>query len=506
MGYPTILQAVPIFARGAMMRMLVAGEWRNASDGGEIDVVDPGTGELIDTVPVATEEDIARVIEGARHGRKSMAAMPAHERSAILTRGAQRLEDEHEAVARMLAQENGKPIRQTREEVSAAARIIRGFGEEAKRIFGRQVPMDAVPGHEQHVAFTIRQPVGVVFAVAPFNYPLERYAHKVAAGLGAGNAVIGKPPSACPLTLLYLARILEEAGLPPGAHQMVTGSGSRVGPPIAASPEVQMVSVTGSVETGAELGRICAETMKPFHAELGGNDATIVCADADLELAASGVVLSRLARGNGQICCSVKRVLVDRRVVHDFTEIIADKAAALRVAYQLSEDSDVGPLITEAAARQVIARVEEAVAAGAILVGGGAREGPYVAPTVLGDVPVEVPLFREETFGPVVPIVAFDDVDQAVAMANDSPYGLQASLFTKDVNTALRVAYRLEAGGVIINWGSAVRSEILPFGGLKLTGHGRESVHDTMLSMTEQKVVLFYGALAAQELPASSSL
>jgi acyl-CoA reductase-like NAD-dependent aldehyde dehydrogenase len=478
------------------MRMLIAGEWCEASDGAVIDVVDPGTGELIDTVPAATDADIARVIAAAQQGRRAMAAMPAHERSAILIRAATRLEDEREGIARMLAQENGKPIRQTREEVDAAVRIIRGFGEEAKRIFGRQVPMDAVPGSEQHVAFTIRQPVGVIFAVAPFNYPLELYAHKVAAALGAGNAVIGKPPSACPLTLLHLAEILEQAGLPPGAHQLITGSGSRIGPPIAASPGVQMVTVTGSVETGIELGRVCAETMKPFHAELGGNDATIVCADADLEQAATGIVMGRLARGNGQICCSVKRVLVDRHVVAEFTGILARQAAALRVEYQLSEDSDVGPLISEAAAAMVVDRVQEAVAAGATLVSGGTREGSFVAPTVLGDVPVDVPLFREETFGPVVPIVAFDSIEEAIALANDSPYGLQAAVFTRDISTAMRVAYGLEAGGVIVNWGSAVRSEILPFGGLKLTGHGRESVHDTMLSMTHQKVVLLYDALA----------
>lgn len=478
------------------MRMLIAGEWRDASDGAIIDVVDPGNGESIATVPSATDADVARAIEAAQDGRRVMAAMPAHRRSAILIRTADRMVAEREDLARMLAQENGKPIRQTREEIDAAARIIRGFGEEAKRIFGRQVPMDASPGSENHVAFTIRQPVGVVVAIAPFNYPVELYAHKVGAALGAGNAVIGKPPSDCPLTLLRLAAILEEEGLPAGAHQMITGSGARIGPILAASVGVQMVTVTGSVETGVELGRICAESMKPFHAELGGNDATIVCADADLERAATGIVMGRLARGNGQICCSVKRVLVARSVVDEFVRILAGQAAELKVEHQLSETSDIGPLITEAAAVEVVARIEEAVANGATLVSGGTRVGSYVAPTVLRDVPADTPLFCNETFGPVVPVVAFDTIDEAVSLANDSPYGLQAAVFTENINTAMRIAYGLEVGGVIVNWGSAVRSELLPFGGLKLTGHGRESVHDTMLSMTEQKVILLHDALA----------
>jgi acyl-CoA reductase-like NAD-dependent aldehyde dehydrogenase len=481
------------------MRMLIAGEWCDAADGAAIDVVDPGTGAFIDSVPAATDEDVARALASAAAARRVMAAMPAHERSAVLARTADRLVEEREALARMLAEENGKPIRQTREEVDAAARIIRGFGEEAKRLFGRQVPMDAVPGFEDHVAFTVRQPIGVVLAIAPFNYPLELYAHKVGAAIGAGNAVIGKPPSACPLTLLRLAAILDECGLPPGAHQMITGSGARLGPQLAASPSVQMVTVTGSIETGVELGRICAETMKPFHAELGGNDATIVCSDADLERAAQGIILGRLARGNGQICCSVKRVLVAREVVDEFTHILARQTALLKVGHQLSEDSDVGPLITESAAIGVIKRVEEAVTAGATLISGGSRDGSYVAPTLLRDVPVDAPLYCEETFGPVVPIVAFDTIEQAVELANESPYGLQAAVFTRDISTAMRVAYGLQVGGVIVNWGSAVRSEILPFGGLKLTGHGRESVHDTMLSMTEQKVILLHGALAVPE-------
>jgi acyl-CoA reductase-like NAD-dependent aldehyde dehydrogenase len=245
------------------------------------------------------------------------------------------------------------------------------------------------------------------------------------------------------------------------------------------------------------LGRIAAEHMKPFHAELGGNDASIVCADADLGLAARGIIMGRLARGNGQICCSVKRVLVDRRVMADFVRILAAQAADLVVGDQLSEDTDVGPLISEVAAETVMARVDRALGAGATLVTGGTREGAFVTPTVLTDVLLDEPVFCEETFGPVLPVVAFDTLEQAVAMANDSRYGLQAAVFTRDLSTAVSVAWALEAGGVIVNWASAVRAENLPFGGLKMSGHGREGLHDTLLSMTEQKVVLLYDALTA---------
>jgi lactaldehyde dehydrogenase len=477
------------------MQMLIDGAWTGASDGGTIAVRNPGNGELIDTVPAATATDVARAIEAAQAGRRAMAALPAHERSAILVRASERLINALDEVAQLLARENGKPVRQTREEVGAAARILRGFGEEATRLFGRQVPMDAVPGFERHVAFTVRQPIGVVAAIVPFNYPVELYAHKVGAALAAGNAVIGKPPSECPLALLWLARLLEQSGLPRAGHQMVTGPGSRIGPLLATSPGIQMVTVTGSVEMGVEMAQLAAQHMKPFHAELGGNDATIVCADADLELAAEGIVMGRLARGNGQICCSVKRVFVDRTVHDELARVLAAKAKSLNVGDQLDEACDVGPLISEEAAIAVQGRIDEAVAAGATVLAGGGRRGTYVEPTVLVDVRRDEPLFRQETFGPVVPLVPFDTLDEAIEMANDTPYGLQAAVFTHDVSTAMEVAYRLEAGGVIVNWSSAVRSENLPFGGRKMSGHGRESVQDTMLAMTEVKTILLYDVL-----------
>ena len=480
-----------------MASMLLDGEWVGASDGATRVVSNPGTGERIDEVPIATERDLLRAIEAAQRARERMRALPAHERARILVEVAGRLEADRPALAELLARENGKPIRQTREEVGAAARIFRGFGEEAKRLFGRVMPMDAVPGMERHFAVTIRQPLGVVAAIVPFNYPVELWAHKAAAALAAGNVLISKPPTPCPLTLLAVARLLEEAGLPRGGHQMLTGPGESLGRVLAESPGVQLVTVTGSVETGVALARAAAGSLKRLHAELGGNDASIVCADADLGKAAEAIVMGRLARGNGQICCSVKRVLVHASVKAALADRLASWARRLSVGDQLLETTEVGPLISVAAAEEVVDRVRRAVQAGALLLAGGSRRGAFVDPTVLLDVPPAATVFREETFGPVVPLVGFSNLDEAISLANDSPYGLQSAVFTRDISTALSVAHRLEAGGVMVNWGSALRAETLPFGGIKMSGMGREGVHDTLLEMTEQKAILFHDALSA---------
>ncbi len=484
-----------------LARMLIDAEWVESTDGRRQSVRNPGTGEMIDSVPIATDGDVQRAIAAAQHGKQAMRRLPAHERARILSEVGRRLLEDREELAVLLARENGKPIRQTREELSAAARVFQGFAEEAKRVFGRAMRMDAVPGLESHIAITVREPVGVVAAIVPFNYPVELYAHKVAAALAAGNAVIGKPPSECPLALLKLAAIIEQAGLPRAGHQMITGRGSLIGPILAGDPGVQLISVTGSVEVGVELSRLAAPGLKRVLAELGGNDAFIVCADADVAKAAEAIVLGRLARGNGQICCAVKRVFVHESVSDELGRQLTERAGQLRVGDQLDEATDVGPLITEAAAKGVEASIAEAVRAGARLTAGGGRRGAYVEPTVLVDVPRDAAVFRSEVFGPVVPLVTFGSIDEAVSMANDSPYGLQAAVFTQDVSAAFEIANRLEAGGVIVNWSSALRAENLPFGGVKLSGHGREGIHDTLDEMTVQKVILFHNVLAGTRGP-----
>lgn len=478
------------------MKMLIDGSWVDAKSGKTREVTNPATNEVIDTVPEAGVEDLELVLRAAQQGKERMRRMPAHRRSEILAAAAGHMQSRHEELSRLLAMENGKPIRQTREELSAAIRIFRGFAEEAKRIFGKAVSLDSVPGMERHFAVTVRQPVGVVAAIVPFNYPVELYAHKGPAALAAGNAVVVKPPSDCPLTLLKIAEILEESGLPPGAHQVVTGPGETVGDYLSSAHGIDLISVTGSTVVGKRISRLAADTLKRVHLELGGNDATIVCADANLEQAAEAVILGRLARGNGQICCAVKRVFTEGSIHEEFTDILSRKTEALVVGDQLDELTDVGPLITEKAAMQVEQDINEAVSLGGRIRTGGSRSGGFIRPTVITEVPTSARMISDETFGPVVPVAAFTTIDQAVEYANASQYGLQAAIFTESLTRALDIAHRLDVGGVIVNWSSAVRVENLPFGGVKMTGHGRESIHDTLNDMTEQKTILMYNALS----------
>jgi acyl-CoA reductase-like NAD-dependent aldehyde dehydrogenase len=478
------------------MKMLIGEQWVESSDKTWMTIHNPGTGEEIDKVPKATLQDMETAVAAAQKGKLAMSQLTALQRYEILIRISQAIEGRVAELGRLLARENGKPINQTRAEVAVTANIFRGFAEEAKRIFGRVMPMDAVRGNERHFAITIRQPLGVVAAIVPFNYPVELWGHKAASALAAGNAVISKPPSACPLTLLEIARMMQDCQLPPYAHQMVTGPGEVIGDYLARSKGIQLVTVTGSTSVGVRIAQLAAENLKKVHMELGGNDALIILADCDLDKAVDAVVLGRLARGNGQICCAVKRIFVEAQIYEQFADALAKKAMALKMGDQLQDDTDVGPLISEGAAREVEEFVNGAVEAGAKLLTGGHRHNAFYEPTVLSEVKPDMKMFKEEVFGPVAPLVPFTSLEDAIRMANDSPYGLQSAVFTRDINKALDIAYKLEAGGVIINWSSALRVETLPFGGIKMSGHGREGVHDTLEEMTDQKTIIVHNAFS----------
>ncbi|GAA1009800.1 aldehyde dehydrogenase [Acrocarpospora pleiomorpha] len=454
-----------------------------------IAVLNPGTGEHLGEVPDLDAREVAAVVEAAQEGQRAMAALPAHRRAELLLTIAGRIEAEKDDLAELLAAENGKPIPQTRGEVEAAIRIFRGYAGEATRLFGRQIPLDAVPGLERHLAVTTREPLGVVAALVPFNYPVELYAHKAAAALAAGNAVVVQPPAKCPLALTRVAELIATVGLPEHAHQLVTG-GVAVSQSLATLPGIAAISLTGSTAAGRAIATLAAGTLKKVFLELGGNDALIVCDDADPEEAAKAVVLGRLARGNGQICCAVKRVYAQDGIHDAFLASLLDQTAKLVVGDQLQESTDVGPLITEDAAERVSAAVDRLIVDGANLVAGGSRRGAFVDPVVLTDVPAESAAFAEEIFGPVAPVARFTDPMEAVRLANQSPYGLHAAVFTRDVSRAFTLARHLDVGGVVINGSTALRAENLPFGGTKDTGGYREGLHETVLDFTRQKSII----------------
>ncbi|WIY52596.1 aldehyde dehydrogenase family protein [Devosia sp. YIM 151766] len=479
------------------MDMLINSIWTQASDGAFDAVTNPATGETIDTVPRATMADVDAAVAAAQSGRRFMADLPAYRRYEILEAVARRIEANQANLGAKLCRENGKRLAETTSEVGVAARIFRGYAEEAKRIFGRTFPLDTIPGREKSLALTTREPVGVVVAIVPFNYPVELWSHKVAGGLAAGNAVITKPPEDCPLVMLEIARYLEEAGLPKAAHQVVTG-GREVGEALVRAPDVQMITMTGSTAAGIRILEVAAKTLKKVHVELGGNDATIVCADADIPATAAALVAGRFTSGNGQICCAVKRVLVQRSVYAPLLEAVVAITKSLRIGDPSDSATDVGPLINRRGAERVEAQIAQAVADGAVVVAGGTRRDNFIEPTILTGVTPGTPAFAEETFGPVLPFLVYDDFEEALTLANDSPYGLQAAIFTNDMRRIMRAYEVLDVGTVVVNHTTAVRVETLPFGGNRGSGNTREGMHDTLHDMTKQKTLLLsevFGAI-----------
>jgi len=477
------------------MKMLIDGTWVDASDGKVLEVRNPATGELMDTVPAATDADAARAVAAAVRARPLIAAMPAHKRARLLHRVADRMQADRDKLVNLLTRENGKTLREIDGwEIDAAIRILRGYAEEGKRLYGHYVPLHGIPNLENSFAVTFHRPIGVVVAIVPFNYPVELWSHKVASAIAAGNAVITKPPEECPLTMLTIASYFEEEGLIPGVHQMVTGYGEVVGAHFAASPDVQLISFTGSTEVGKKIARAAADNLKKVQLELGGNDATIIMGDVDPDVAAEALVAGRFTSGNGQICCAVKRVLIDDAIFDQVRAAVLRRTAVLVVGDQTRRETDVGPLISERAAQHVEAQISQAVADGATLEAGGARRGNFIEPTVLTNVALDSAAFQDEIFGPVLPLVRFKGIDEAVRIANHSRYGLQAAIFTNDMRSIMNAAIRLDVGTVVVNHQSAMRVECLPFGGVKNSGNGREGFMESLKSMSETQSVVFKDA------------
>ena len=468
------------------MKMLLDRQWVDRPQ--QIEVRNPQDNSLVDTVPRATAADMETAIAAAVAGFERARAMPVHQRMDILRRTANILADKHEDYARIIASEGIKTIREARKEVTRCIETIRISAEEARRLNGETIPFDQMPGSENRVGYYSREPIGVIGAITPFNDPLNLVAHKVGPALAGGNAVIVKPDSKTPLSALWLARAVHDAGIPPGVLQVITGPGREIGDVLVTDPRVRMISFTGGLSTGKAI--MSKMGLKKVGMELGSNCPVIVMDDADPDLALAANV-SGAFWAAGQNCLHVQRLLVQDSIYDEFKRRFVAAAEAYQVGDKLDEATDMGPLINEKAAIGVEKMVDEAVAAGAVLLTGGRRDGTFYAPTVLENVPDPVSLACEEIYGPVTLLYRFTALDEAVARANDVNYGLQAGIFTRDLGTAFKAASALEAGAVMINDSTDYRIDAMPFGGVKGSGLGREGIKFALQEMTEPKVVCF---------------
>ncbi len=469
------------------MKMLLDGRWVDRPQ--RMEVRDPQDGRLIDTTPLATADDMRAAINAAVAGACRARCLPTHQRMALLHGAADHIAARHEEFARTIASEGIKTIREARKETTRCIDTIRISAEESRRVAGETIPFDQRPGSENRLGFYVREPLGIIGAITPFNDPLNLVAHKVGPALAAGNAIIVKPDSKTPLSALKLAEAIDQTGLlPQGMLQVITGRGSEVGDVLVRDPRVRMISFTGGLEVGEAIMHKIG--LKKVGMELGSNSPVIVMPDADLDRAVAANV-SGAFWAAGQNCLHVQRLLLHDYIYDRFVALFIDCTERYRVGDKQDEATDMGPLINEASARRVEAMVAEAIAAGATLLTGGKRWGSFYAPTLLENVPRSCALSREEVYGPVTLLYRFDTLDQAIALANDVAYGLQAGIFTRDLQAAFRAARELHCGGVMINESTDYRIDAMPFGGVKGSGLGREGVTFAVQEMTEPKVVCF---------------
>ena len=450
-------------------------------------VVDKYTGETIGRVAIASEETVERAIASAYEAFPAYSRTPAHLRAGILNRTVDLLERYREEFATLLCREVGKPWKYATMEVSRAMETFRFSAEEAKRIHGETVPTDAGVAGEGRVGFYLRRPVGVVAAITPFNFPLNLVAHKVGPALAAGNTVVLKPASATPLTSIRLAEVLEEAGLPPHAINVVVGPGSKVGERLVSDTRVRKISFTGSATVGESIARRAG--LKKITMELGSNSATIIEPDANLDEAVPRCVVSAFSN-SGQVCISLQRLYVQRRIFSEFTKRFVEATRLLKVGNPLERDCDIGPMIDEREAIRVESWIGEAVAQGAKVLVGGNRVGQTLHPTILTNVQPHMKVMCAEVFAPVVSLVEYESFEDAVRMVDQSAYGLQAGIFTNDLRKAFYAMDQIDAGGIIINDTSAFRLDHAPYGGNKMSGLGREGVRFAIDEMTTIKMMV----------------
>lgn len=463
------------------------GKWYFPGNGKFLDVRSPIDNSVIARISVAEESHAEKILADAADARPTIRRLPAIDRMNIMVKASSMLQEQFESMRDAIVINNGKTLADAGGEIKATMHRLTLVFEEASKIFGEYLPGDWAEENIGKYALVIREPVGVVLAIAPFNYPLFITYTKAIPALLAGNSVIIKPPSSDPLPALLMAEILIKAGLPPAAISIITGHGS-IGSYMAKHSTVDMLTFTGSTEIGEKLSEISG--IKKIHLELGGKGVAIVLDDADLEGAAS-MVLSGSLKNAGQRCDAISRVLVQRGASSRFQELLVQGIKSWTVGDPRKEESKIGPLIDSDAVKRVMRLIDDAVKKGAKLVHGGKSNGNFVEPTLLLDVPLDADVMWEETFGPVVPVATFNTVEEAIEISNKSEYGLDSAVFTKSLHSAWKVSKRLEVGEVTVNNFPAHGVGFFPFGGVKESGLGREGIGYSIDEFTNMKTIVF---------------
>lgn len=466
---------------------IINGEQRISAEAEMMEVRNPYSGELIAVITCASNDDVKQAIEGAQSVfQLTMRQMPAYERSKILRKASLLLEERSEQFARCISEEAGKPIVEARAEVTRAIQVLLFASEEAKRLYGEQIPMDSAIGGENQIGIAKRVPVGVIAAITPFNFPLNLVLHKVAPAIAVGNTVVLKPAEKTPLSANLLHGLLEEAGLPNGALQVMHGPGAQLAEALVTHPLIKKVTFTGSGRVGWHIQGLAKR--KSVTLELGSNAPNIIFADANLEQAATAIMIAGFTFA-GQACVSAQRIYVEEAIYSEFVELLQQKLEQLVVGNPADEATQLGPMITEEAAERVESWVQEAVAQGAVIRTGGARNGTLFAPTILEKVTDEMKVVCMEVFAPVVTMIPFTSEEEVLQAANNSEYGLQAGVFTSDIQRAFAFADKLEMGGVWINESSVRRFDHMPYGGVKSSGIGKEGIRYAIEGMSDVKFI-----------------
>ncbi|MBN8582252.1 MAG: aldehyde dehydrogenase family protein [Anaerolineae bacterium] len=465
-------------------KLLIDGEW--IGSGAALEVKNKYDGSLVGVVPTANKDDLNRAIEAAERTEDVMADMPAYKRAEILLRTAALIRERADDLAKTVAAEAGKGLKFARAEVDRAAGVFIIAAEEAKRLHGETIPLDAVPAGEGYFGFWTRRPVGVIAAISPFNFPINLVAHKLAPAIAAGNTLVLKPASTTPIAAVKLCQILHEAGMPAGTINLVVGSGGTVGEWLITDERVDKITFTGSPEIGRHI--LAVAGIKKVTLELGNNSPVVVAPDADLDFVAKRCALGAFYN-SGQVCISVQRIYSQKQVFEPFSEKFVKATEAMVVGDPLDERVDVGPMIDSKEVDRIESWVKEAQGLGASVLTGGRREGTVYYPTVLSNVEEDMKVVAEETFGPVASVISSEDFESALAQANASKFGLQVGVFTKDIDRMLKAVKRLNFGGVIVNDTPNFRADHMPYGGNRQSGLGREGVKFAMEDMTNIQLV-----------------